>query len=838
MTTKSRKPAIKATATVERSGGGLKLWHADVIACAIIYLAVLVLFNEIALQGKVFAAGDDTEAAASLNTFAVKEAQAREYPMWCPYIFGGFPSFAAGAYSNYEFMGMPYSLANRILSPRYWADVITVRGLFLGGGGDEAHSARWILALLLYGGLLTYLLMRKIGFRPLIALLSGLLMAWNPYLISLATASHGGKLMTFIYMPLVLLLAYNVMRNQRVLDLALLAVAFGWQIAVGGHTQVLFYSFLMVGLFYLTWAIMELRENKSLLALKPAPMLAAALFLGFAVGALWYIPLFEYMGHSIRGMGPAFATAGATPGYSITDATGWSFAPKEILTFIVPSWFGLKSPYYWGEMPFTSSSFYFGVVPLLFAVLAFFGKKDRLFWGLVVVSVFSLLLSFGQHFQSFYALFFNYLPFFNKFRTPSLIVLLIVLAGIVWAGYGLRFVLGLADDEKWKKGFLYAGIVCAVLLVLFLAAGDSVQGMFGSFSKAGEEARYNPQQIQQLQSMRFDMLRKDLLLSLLWLGLAFGACYLLVTRKVKAQVFLAAILLITAIDLWGFTHKFFEPQPAGANLQGLSPNRVVETLQKDKSIFRVMPVGRLLQDNRWAAWEVATLGGYHGAKMRDYQDLLDNVMYNSPNRQLPLNLPFYSAMNCKYLVAEGQLPPETGLELAAQDANAKWVLYRNPRALERVYYVDRAEVISDRKLALQRLMDPGFVWDSMAVVDQPLPGAIGPASGRSATITEYTPHRVKITATTPAPALLVLSDAYYEPGWEAFDVAQPMKIYKVNNFVRGVYLTPGSHAIEFRYTGKAEHKGIMVATVSHFVVWGLVIGAFLYHRKRRQAKSA
>ena len=835
MTTKPRKPPVKAAPAAHRRGAGsLKAWHADVMACALIYLAVLVLFNEIALQGKVFSAGDDTEASASLNTFAVKEAEAREYPFWCPYIFGGFPSFAAGAYSNYEHMGAPYSLANRWFSPRYWADVVTVRGLFLGGADEASHSARWILALLLYGGLFAYLMMRKLGFRPLISLLSGLLMAWNPYMISLATAAHGGKLMTFIYMPLILLLAYNVMRYRRVLDLALLAVGFGWQIAVGGHTQVLFYSFLMVGLFYLTWAIMEWQETKSLHALKPAPMLAAALFLGLAVGALWYIPLFKYMGFSIRGLGPALAAAGST-GYSITDATGWSFPPSEILTFIVPSWFGLKSPYYWGAMPFTSSSFYFGVVPLLFAVVAFFGKKDKVFWSLVVISAFSLLLSFGQHFQSFYALFFNYLPFFNKFRTPSLIVLLIVLAGMVWAGYGLRFVLGLENDEKWKKFFLYAVIACAVLLVVFLLAGAALQDLFGSFAKAGEESRYNAQQIQQLKSMRFDMLRKDLLMSLLWLALACGAAYLFVTRKLKAQFFLIAILAITAVDLWRFTHNFFEPLPPGQNLEGLRTNRVVETLKKDPSVYRVMPVGRLLQDNRWAAWEVASLGGYHGAKMRSYQDLLDNVFYNSSNRQLPLNLPFYSAMNCKYIVAEGMLPPEVGLEMVAQDPQAKLVLYRNPQALERAYFVNSVDVISDREQAIRKLMQPGFAWSQAVIVDEALPGQIAVDTTRRATITEYVPHRVKISATTATPSLLVLSDAHYEAGWGAFVDDQPVKTYKVNTYVRGVYLTPGNHEVEFRYTGKYENMGVYTATVSHFVVWGLVIGAYLYHRKRKRA---
>ncbi len=298
----------------------------------------------------------------------------------------------------------------------------------------------------------------------------------------------------------------------------------------------------------------------------PAAFVAVAVVLAFCVGSLWYIPLLKYLPWSIRGLGPAIAQGGGQAGYSLADATMWSFHPREILTFIVPSWFGLKSPYYWGDMPFTSSSFYFGVVPLLFAVLAFFGKKDRLFWGLLAVTVFAFLLSFGSHFESFYALFFNILPFFNKFRTPSLILLLVILSGIVFAGYGLRFVLNLAETDKWKKRFLYGAIVCAGLLVVIALAGGAFSGLFGSFTKAGESGQYSSEQLAQVRAMRFDMLKNDLLLALLWLGIAFTACWALLTRKIKATVFLVIILGITAVDLWRVSHKFFDPQPAAATL--------------------------------------------------------------------------------------------------------------------------------------------------------------------------------------------------------------------------------------------------------------------------------
>jgi hypothetical protein len=627
------------------------------------------------------------------------------------------------------------------------------------------------------------------------------------------------------------------MEKRRLFDMAILALTLGWQIGVGGHTQIIFYSFVLMGLLYAVWLLFELRQKVSLRAFLPALYLLIAVVLGFAAGAVWYVPLFKYLGYSIRGMAPAIAAAGTSSGYSLADATAWSMAPRELVTFIVPSWFGLKSPYYWGSMPFTSSSVYFGVVPLLFAVLAFFGKKDRLFWGLTAVSVFSILLSFGSHFEWFYKIFFDVLPFFSKFRTPSLILLLVMLAGIVFAGYGLRFVLSLESDAKWRKIFLRGAVVCAALLVIFVVAGEALRGLFGSFVKTGEPQQYNPQQLSQLTKMRFGMLRTDLLLSLLWLGLAFGAVWLKLSGKIKTTAFLAVIVVITLVDVWRFSGQFFEPQPASTVSETLRPNRIVETLRKDTTHFRVFPLGKLMQDDRWAAWRVPSLGGYHAAKMRSYQDQVDNLFFKGPDNRVPLNIPLLSALNCKYFLAEGQLPPNLGFEPVAQDPQAKLLLYRNPGALDRVYFVDSVFVISDRAAALRRMQEPSFVFGGMAVVDRPLPGPVAYDAVREAKITEYKPHVVRISARVTKPTLLVLSDAYYAPGWEALDNGAPTPIYQVNGFVRGVYVASGQHTIEFRYQGKYEQRGVMVATLSHFVVWGLVIGTFLFERRRRKAAA-
>jgi hypothetical protein len=833
---------------------GLKIWQADLLACVVIFLAVFLLFNELILRDLSFSKGDDTEASTAWNSYVEHEVKAgRDFPAWCPYLFGGFPSLAAGAYSNYNEMGPPYSIARKWLNPRYWADIVTTNVLLLGAGkGEEANQSRWLISLFLYGGLLTYLLMRQLSFRPLISLLSALVMAWNPYLISLATAAHGGKLMTFIYFPLILLLTHRVLEKRRLFDFALLALAFAWDIAWGGHTQIVYYAAIMSGLYWLVWSLWDIKA-KPLGWIAPGLMIAAAGLLGLANGALWYMPLYEFVPYSIRGMPAAFAT-GAAGGYSMEQAAMWSFHPKEILTFIAPSWFGLKSPQYWGPMPFTTSSFYFGIVPLLFAILAFFSPKNRTVVALGVISAVALFMSFGEHFMSFFKLLFDYLPMFSKFRTPSLIVLLVGLSGIILAAFGLRFVAGIEKSERWRRVFLFGTIASVVLLFIVLVGGSSLQGLFGSFEKPGEFDQYMQQLASQgvpqaqaqanvaqyltnLRAERFSMLHTDLIVAFLLLALAFAASMLRVMGKVTRTQFILIVLATTAIDMWMFANKFFEPQRIQGRDEMFVKDSPVQYLEQDKSLYRIFPVGNLLQDNRWAYFAIQSLGGYQGAKMRSYQDLLENVFYHGSNARFPLHLPLVSSLNCKYVLSDLELPGDPTLKLIKNPKGRRY-LYENLRVLPRAYFVDSVAVISDREQALKAMQQPDFQPDYWAIADHKLPGEIQPTPNRSATVTTYAPHKVELVAETDRPSFLVLSDAYYKPGWKAIVDGKAADIFLVNTFVRGLYLSPGRHHIQYSFRSASVQAGIAISTISHFVVWGLVIVGFWLVRKERMKKTA
>lgn len=833
----SAKPAAQTAATAESSKKSLPGWLPDLLGVLALYVLVVGLFHQVVIGNKVFSAGDDTEAAVSWNTFAIREAESGKYPLWCSEVFGGFPSFAAGAYSNYEYVEAPYSLAYRWANPRWYADMFTNYVLLLGDYSGPTRGEKWLVALMLYAGLLVYFVVRRLGFAVPLAVLCGLVLAWNPYFISLVTASHGGKLATFIYIPAVMYLAWQIYEKRRLLDMALFVMVFGWQIQHGGHTQVLFYSGVSVAILFITWAIHELRNGGAMNVAMAGGMTAVGTVLAVGVGSLWYIPLLEYVNSSIRGIGPAIGAAGQS-GYSLKDATAWSMNPAELITLVFPSWYGLKSPTYWGDMMFTSSSFYFGIIPLALAILALIGHKTRFVWGLIALSVFSILLSFGEHFETFYSIFFNYFPFFNKFRTPSLILLLVMIAGAILAAYGFRKLEEHQDSETWRKRMRIALIAVAVLLVISLVGGEGLAKSLASLSKDGEAQRYQPGQITQLVNMRAEMFAKDMTTRLFVLALGLAAMLFFLMKKITRNILLGALLLLTALDLGLFDQEFFSPQGRGQQLTGLNANKVVAALQDEskRDVFRVFPVGRLNQDNRWAAWGVESLGGYHGAKLRSFQDMAENLFYNGTNRNFPLNFELLASLNCKYIITDGLLPPDVGLQLAYEDGAAKMAAYKLPIAKERAYFVDTVAVNGDRTQTFEMLKRPGFPFTRAAILNKSLPGSVGANPDATARVTKHEQHRVEISSDNSQAGLLVLADAYYEPEWRATIDGQETEIFLVNGFSRGTYVPAGKHTVVYEYLGKRESLAVNIATASHFLVLLLVgLGIWMARKKEQTA---
>jgi hypothetical protein len=811
-------------------------WQSEALAILLLFIAVFILFNPIILQNKVFSRGDDTASALAMGDFVkAHEAELGRVPYWCPDIFVGFPSYAAGAYMS--FRTAPNYKYIRWINPLFY---ITQATVFLYGNRWDA-AIGMMITFMFFGGVFTYLLLRELKFSRWVSGILGLIMAWNPYYISLATAAHGGKLVTLTFIPLILLMVHRVMERRRLFDIALLAMTIGWEIVWGAHAQVIYYSAITVFVYFVCRIAFEWKDGIRKIGANIGALLIAGI-VGLAIGSLWTIPLYSYIPYSIRGMGPAFAQASVT-GLTLDWATGWSFHPFEFITFAIPSFFGLKSPYYWGWMPFTSSSFYIGIIPLIFAIIALIYNRTRIVWFCVVLSIIAFLMSLGRHFLPLYKLLFDMLPGFDKFRTPSLIILLIQIAMIIMAAYGIHAVVsgkvgGGKSGSVLSRRFLILAGACGGLLILVLILKSALFSGLSSFMfiKEGETARYNTETLVRLQHLRFDELHRDLMIALVLTGLVF----LFISYRLKGSLpvtgFLALLAILTVVDLWIVSHRFFEPQPKATLEEPLKETPAMAYVKKDTTLFRVLPLGESFQDNSWMAQGIQSVGGYQGAKVRRYQDLLDYVLYNGPDPNFPLNHNLTNVLNAKYLVAKGRLPGDQYPPVFA-DQTTGMVVSENPNVLPRAFFVDTVWVRDSRKEAINALNNPDWDPATVAIVEQKIPWE--PWQGdRSVDIVSYGVEQVILRAKVSRPSLLVLADTNYPGNWHAQIDGQSTPIYMTDYLFRSVIVPTGEHQVKFYYRSKPILEGVMFSSVgSVLAAVLLIIGIFLELRRRKRPQT-
>jgi len=807
-------------------------WQKEALAIFLLFAAVFILFNQLILQDKVFSRGDDTASAMAMERFTeAHKAELGRVPYWCPVIFAGFPSYSAGGYMSYK--TAPNFKYVRWINPMYY---VTQAVVLLYGNKWEGYVSI-LIAFMFFAGLFTYLLLRELKFSRWIAGIFGLIMAWNPYYISLVTASHGGKLLTLVFIPLLLLLTHRVMERRKLLDIALLAMAIGWEIGWGAHAQVIYYAAITIFIYFVVRVVVERKDGLRKVAANTGSLLIAGV-VGLAIGSLWTIPLYSYIPYSIRGMGPAFAESSVT-GLTLDWATGWSFHPFEIVTFAIPSFFGLSSPYYWGWMPFTSSSFYIGIVALVFAIIALIYSRNRIVWFCVALSAIAFLMSLGKHFLPFYQLLFNLLPGFNKFRTPSLIVLLIQIAMIIMAAYGIQAVIsgkmgGGKSGIPLHRRFLIMAAVCGGLLIVFLVLKGILYGGLSSFMfvKEGETAQYKVQMLAQLQHLRFNMFHRDLLVALLLTGLVFLFISFRLKGSLPSTGFLALLAVLTVVDLWIVSHKFFTPHPPSTLEEPLRETAAMSFVKRDPTLFRVLPLGELFQDNTWMANGIESVGGYQGAKVRRFQDLLDYVLYKGPDPQFPLHHKLVNLLNAKYLISKGRLPEGQYHAVFADNATGE-VVSENSQALRRAFFADTVWVRNSRQDAIHALNDPNWDPATVAIVEQSIPWEPGQGE-RSVEITSYRVEEVVLRANVSRPSLLVLADTNYPGNWHAEIDGRSTPIYMTDYLLRSVIVPPGEHTIRYYFRSRAILAGITLSTVGQILAFVLLIAGIGWEWRRRQ----
>jgi len=811
-------------------------------ATAVFALLALIFFSDVVFLGKTFLTPDMLAPAALTRPLRKALWEHGIYPLWQPYIFSGMPSFGSLMYNPLVYMP-------------YW--VLEPLSSLLPDGNLLAHVLHYPLA-----GIGMFLLLRslRVGFWG--GLLGGLAFMFTPYLITMEAFGHGSQMMTAAYLPVVVWAVMRLLERRSLLHFLVAALAIGLQLQ-RGHVQIVYYTWMVIGLYFLYYMVRQWRQEKDAAELgRATAWFAGALILGAALAAVLYLPVYHYTPFSIRGGAGA---AGGDTGAGFQYATQWSFHPKEMLTFLLPSFFGFGGQTYWGAMPFTDYPNYMGIVVLGLAVFAVFQRRRPPVGFFLGVIGLSLLVSFGRHLAFFYRLLYDYLPFFNKFRVPVMILIVVQFSVALLAGLGLQALLDLASreeplGERGRRIFRGVAIVVGSFAVLTLLATMARQG-FGDLMAGIYPDRYAPQIQTQLDQERVRMLLKDMWLVSLFLGGSLAAVWAFFHRKLSASGLAALLSVLVLADLWFVDFKLNRARDAGFLKSYLADDETTRFLKQDKDLFRVFPVADLFGDDRWAAQEIASIGGYSPAKLRVYQDFLDaqglpndfvRLYYRQAVREgrrvvvpvpadevdTPKRRSMWAALdmlNVRYVVSRYPIP-DPNLEAVAatryQSAGQSFRLqiYRNRNALPRAYLVDRYTVLQNKADVFGYLLSGKFDPSAEVVLAQKpdLEPAPGPGEVR---VEGHDLHTYRLKTSAQSPKLLVLSEAYYPHGWRATVDGRPVPIYQANYVLRAVAVPAGEHEVVFHFAPADFKIGAAISLAALFIL----LGGFLvaWQRSRR-----
>jgi len=817
------------------------------VAAVLMVLAICLLYPELVFHGRIIFSGD-AHAAASFASVGRRARAAGEFPLWNPYLFSGMPSYGSLSYA-------PVYPLNYVIG-------LLTRYLFF-------PRALWLLFHTWLTGIAVYALLRdrSVSWAP--AMAAGALMIWMPNLVAVAVYGHGSQACSSAFIPLALLFQHRVWtRVNPVASASGLALVLGLSM-LRGHLQISFYTYLLVGMhlvFFGGAAIADaIRGRKPEGGALPewlrrkfggkytvahafgdvawgVLVLAAVTGVSLLISAELTAPVHEYARHSIRG-------ASAAGGLSYRYATSWSLHPMESLTFLFPYAFGFGKDTYFGHMPFTDYPNYLGLITVFFAVVAMARARTRFVWFLCTVSVFTTFVSFGSFFPLVYKPMFHWMPFFDKFRVPVMILIVQQFAVVLLAGIGMDAAMRIGE-EGGKK---FAVIGLAAAFVVFMIVVLSQGYWSGSFAKSiSGHIRSAHSAAQQLMVARVagTFMRDDLMRFAVCLSAILAVLFLYFNYpRFPASAAIGLLLVLGLIDLHLVDRNIIHPEtfrhyegyrvlyPRDAKERYEHPDSLIDFLKTLNGPYRILPLdspsrpfGALFASNRFMNFEVASVGGYHPAKLAIY----DRYMRVMGALVMRGRFGLVDLLNARYFVSGAPLPWKNQVTEIWHGRNADdqpRYVYRNPSALPRAFLVGSYRVARGDD-ALRVLVGNGFNPRHQAVLESK--PSIAPTRGSpgKATIESSTFNTITLRTRADTPRLLVLSEVYY-PEWKVTVDGKPGMVLRADYILRAVAIAAGEHEITFRYDATLVRRWRRASSTALIVVALIFVGFTVRDRRRR-----
>ena len=751
-------------------------------------------------------------------------------------------------WTNSMFSGMPAVPISIVYQGDYTEPLYKL--LFVG----ERPASYLLISLI--GSFLMFL---AFGANVYLSILGAIAVTFCSYNMQIIQVGHNSKMVAIALMPWVIAALVYAYRKKPVLGSVLFAFALSFQIKAN-HPQITYYLAIIVLGYAIARLVMAIKDKTLPAFFKTSALLLVCGLIGIAtnINHLW--PTYEYAGYSMRGgseltigQNPGSAKSGS--GLDIEYATAWSYSPGETMNLLIPDFKGGASvgeldrdsetykalvsngyqgagqiirqmPLYWGEQPFTAGPMYLGAVTIFLFVLGCVLYKGPYKWWLIAVSVLAILLSWGYHLLFLTEFFFDYVPMYSKFRTVSMILVIlqmtVPLLGILVLD---KIFKGEYSTDRFRKGFIIATGVTAGLILLFAL----IPSLAGNFISQSDSSL--PQVL--AQSLRED--RADLLVSDAWRSFGFVivaslVLYLGWNKTIKYPYSILLLALLVLFDMWGVDKRYLNNSHfiAKQQFENQFEPRTVDKLilEDDDPDYRVLDMTVNTFNDAHPSYFHKTIGGYSPAKLQRYQDLITygiapemsrfgrNISKARTLGEIEDSLAYYpilSMLNTKYIIVDPTMPPVV-----------------NRHALGNAWFVSSIENVADADEEILKLsaIDPS----KTAVIADEFGASVEGldlSAADSAAVIEllsYAPNRLKYSYSSSTENLAVFSEVYYPAGWRAYVDGKEADILRADYVLRALRLPAGTHEIEFYFQPESILKGQAWSRCSSGILLLMLLG--------------
>lgn len=784
-----------------------------IIAIAVLLLAASVYFYP-ELQGKKILSHDQVSAAAGGKQFHEYKEKG-ETILWGSRIFSGMPLFQ-----------VVYTIKTNLFD-----SVLFLRNFL--------PKSMWLWFSLLLG---FYICLSLLEFTPQLSVLGALAFGLSTWFFLSIEAGHSTKIIVISFIPPLVASILIAYKGKWLLGGVLTGLFTGLAV-MANHPQIVYYAMFLIAIIVVVKFIQAIKEKTIPIFLKRSFILLGFAILGVIPNTALLWTTYDYSSETIRG-GKSELTKKETTqstGLDIDYAMQWSYGKAETINLLIPGAFagGAKLsetsetyqslvqkgvpknqalnyvknlPLYYGEQPFTTGPSYMGAAILFLFLLLFFISSSNLKWVYLSVVIISVFFSWGKNFLIVNEFFFNNFPLYNKFRTPSMWLVLSMIIFVLGAISALKIILMKeAPLPKIKKGLIYTFSILGGFSVLTWLFGSEFFSFEGSYDKQIAESGVD---ITTLVEDRIALLKNDALRTLVILGLLFGLLWMVIQDKIKnITVIYGCLTALIVGDLWMVGKRYLNDEDftkATSFEKSIRPTQADLQILNDKNYYRVFnQTVSTFNDNNTSYFH-NSIGGYSAVKLIRYQDVIENHLSKG-------NMNVFNMLNTNYFIG-GQAGQET--------------VQQNPSSCGSAWFIENIKWVKNADEEMAELTT--FLPQSTVIIDERFKEDLkdftpNNSSQNNIILTSFHPDKMTYSAEANTDNYAVFSEIWYKGNedWKAYIDGKETKFQRVNYLLRGLKIPGGKHDVVFKFYPKSYYIGSEITRYSSILFVLLVIAVLV-----------